>query len=530
MDALLQAEADALAERAAARAAAAAPPPPPTGPPPPAVTTQPGRPSTRPTVEAAHVDVATDAAGATAAAPHAPDNPLSELGTLPGPPPHPDRYVVLEVTPCDDGYDLRLLADPPPDGKAGSAVPPPPLPPLYLRVRGPWADTAPTPGDVVAVADASPDAPGPSGERGARVDGFAHAPSVSLPSLLLAPDRLLSGTRVAGGLTCPRAAVLEERFGGDPGPAATAGTLAHEVLGAALADPATTGAAADAAVARSAARLVEVGLTEAAARTAVAAAAAPIASFAAAYTSRGHPTAPVEDASDASATACLTAVIDIEETVWAPRAGIKGVLDATVAARFGSRASDASDAPSDAPPAHLVPLELKTGRRHDSHRAQVSLYGALLAARYGTPPHAGLLLYTDGRPPSLVPARTGELASLLARRNALAAALAPGAPLPPLLDGGARRPCRSCFQRVACGVATAIGRGGRLCRQAGPTLGRHCRPFVPRCRGLGGRLAGFAGRGRRGRNVPPRGSLDPVWARTRGARASRGWPHPAQRG
>ena len=469
LDAALVAEMEALEARAAARAAAAAGAGPavaaPGSPPPRAVDVGPA--PAWPTVEAeaaAAPPLPTPTPPDAAPTPAATVAALAGLGTLPGPAPHPARYVVLEVESTGDGFDLRLLADP--VGGAGGESPPPP--PLFLRVRGPWAETAPAPGDVVAVVDPTADVAGPRGEPaasvGAGVDGAAPA---SAPALLLAPDRLLSGTRVAGALSCPRAAALDELFGGEPGARATAGTLAHEVLGAALAggDPA---AAAAAAVARSADRLVEVGLTHAAASAAAGAAAGTAAAFAGAYVRGGAPTARVEDASDPRSVAALAAVVDVEEVVWAPRAGIKGVLDATVAARFGSggdggaraRAVVSRAPPRPLPALEVVPLEFKTGRRHDSHRAQVSLYLALLAARYGAPASRGLLLYADGRPPTAVRAHAGEAASLLAVRNAVAASLAPGAALPPVLPVGGRRACGTCFQRAACGVAAAARRGG----------------------------------------------------------------------
>lgn len=48
--------------------------------------------------------------------------------------------------------------------------------------------------------------------------------------LVLQPDVLLSGTRVAGSYKCARQAVLEERFGGDSGAKAVEGTLLHDLF------------------------------------------------------------------------------------------------------------------------------------------------------------------------------------------------------------------------------------------------------------------------------------------------------------
>ncbi len=48
--------------------------------------------------------------------------------------------------------------------------------------------------------------------------------------LILQPDVLLSGTRVAGSFKCPRLSVLEERFGGESNAKAVEGTLLHDLL------------------------------------------------------------------------------------------------------------------------------------------------------------------------------------------------------------------------------------------------------------------------------------------------------------
>jgi hypothetical protein len=48
--------------------------------------------------------------------------------------------------------------------------------------------------------------------------------------LVLQPDVLLSGTRIAGSFKCLRQAVLEERFGGEGNAKAVEGTLLHDLL------------------------------------------------------------------------------------------------------------------------------------------------------------------------------------------------------------------------------------------------------------------------------------------------------------
>ena len=75
-------------------------------------------------------------------------------------------------------------------------------------------------------------------------------------------------------------------------------------------------------------------------------------------------------------------VTDIEESVWAPKYGIKGNIDATLMVAFEAgplqqqrqqRVHNLGQRQQ--LPAVLAPLEFKTGKPHHSHRAQVSLAG-----------------------------------------------------------------------------------------------------------------------------------------------------------
>ena len=373
---------------------------------------------------------------------------------------------------------------------------------------------------------------GPRGEPKITIGGSDENSSSSstLPpvTLIVRPDLLLSGTRVTNALRCVRQAAIEERFGGESGVAATEGTLAHELLGVALrggcsgegeeeekklkeegekrvfvlgaekekvkpsAASASLLAAAEATAcsARNAEQLVEVGHDEKSAAATLRNAAAPLSAFVSRFLRSGPPppdarivsvggSAPGA-ASSAKDTASVAAVVDIEEVVWAPAVGIKGVIDATVAVRYGSGGSGGGGGSGgargpgrgiDADSADLVelaPLEFKTGKRWPTHRAQVSLYMNLLHARYGAAPSAGLLLYlADPLAPEAVAAHAGEAASLLAARNALADGLVPGggwgtarAPArpPPMLRDP--RACGGCFQRRACALTHLALEGG----------------------------------------------------------------------
>ena len=58
----------------------------------------------------------------------------------------------------------------------------------------------------------------------------AHTRSPTTGLVVLHPDVLLSGTLVSGSYKCPRASVIQERFGGSSGVAAVQGTLLHELF------------------------------------------------------------------------------------------------------------------------------------------------------------------------------------------------------------------------------------------------------------------------------------------------------------
>ena len=85
-------------------------------------------------------------------------------------------------------------------------------------------------------------------------------------ALVLLPDVLLSGTRVASSFKCVRQAVLEECFGGRASAKAVEGTLLHELFQAALLDaPATADsleAHARSIAMRNTEKLIDVGLDE----------------------------------------------------------------------------------------------------------------------------------------------------------------------------------------------------------------------------------------------------------------------------
>ncbi|KAK9846251.1 hypothetical protein WJX81_000082 [Elliptochloris bilobata] len=229
----------------------------------------------------------------------------------------------------------------------------------------------------------------------------------STGALVLLPDVLLSGTRVSSSFKCVRQAVLEERYGGDSSAKAVQGTLLHELFQAALLDEHSTADSLEA-HARSIAlrhtdKLLDVGLDE-------------------------------------------------QQALAVMQNGMAGLLAWLHTFRRATPAEDASVRVDGACLSRgLAPLEFKTGKAHQSHRAQVTLYLLLLEERYGAPMSRGLLWYLSQPRPEVVRRVPEEVSALLMQRNQLASALAHGTRLPPLLRDP--RACGGCFQLSTCTLA-----------------------------------------------------------------------------
>lgn len=69
-------------------------------------------------------------------------------------------------------------------------------------------------------------------------------------------------------------------------------------------------------------------------------------------------------------------LLDVEEKIWSPKYGLKGMIDATVQVTM----QDGNDEKR-----LTVPFEVKTGRNATAaHKAQTALYTLLCSDRYGT--------------------------------------------------------------------------------------------------------------------------------------------------
>lgn len=82
----------------------------------------------------------------------------------------------------------------------------------------------------------------------------------------------------------------------------------------------------------------------------------------------------VKDRNGAQALLCVNKLLDVEEKVWSPVYGLKGMIDATVQVVMHDGVKERT---------LTVPFELKTGKFPSAaHKAQTALYTLLLSDRY----------------------------------------------------------------------------------------------------------------------------------------------------
>ncbi|KAI9487574.1 MAG: DNA replication factor Dna2-domain-containing protein [Benjaminiella poitrasii] len=134
-------------------------------------------------------------------------------------------------------------------------------------------------------------------------------------------------------------------------------------------------------------------------------------------------------------------VLDIEEHLWSPTYGLKGMVDASVQLKL-----------SPTNKVLTVPFELKTGKasRFLTNRAQTLLYTLLMSDRYDIDIGAGILYYSKTNSLYLVPSSRNDLRSLIMSRNYLAIACKNTGSLPPMIKNS--HSCQYCYINNVCTV------------------------------------------------------------------------------
>ncbi|CUM63448.1 uncharacterized protein PRCAT00001023001 [Priceomyces carsonii] len=136
-----------------------------------------------------------------------------------------------------------------------------------------------------------------------------------------------------------------------------------------------------------------------------------------------------------------TEALDVEENIWSPMFGIKGMVDVTLEAKIASENSRGK---------FLLPMEIKTGKEHISHQAQSSLYSLLFKDRYDMDVNSFLLVYTKERITKQYDISPADLRSLVNLRNRITKYLKENTrELPPLIK---QSQCDRCEIQEPCMV------------------------------------------------------------------------------
>uniref|UniRef100_A0A2K6GRJ8 DNA replication ATP-dependent helicase/nuclease DNA2 n=1 Tax=Propithecus coquereli TaxID=379532 RepID=A0A2K6GRJ8_PROCO len=209
--------------------------------------------------------------------------------------------------------------------------------------------------------------------------------------LILYPDMLISGTSIASSIRCMRRAVLSETFrSSDPATRQMLiGTVLHEVFQKAISDSFASEKLQELAFQT----IQEIKhLKEIASRCEISCSNCFFFSFRPSNGGKNNSTCSIE----------VVNSVDIEESIWSPRFGLKGKIDVTVGVKIHRGYKTKYK---------IMPLELKTGKESNSieHRSQVVLY-TLLSQERRADPEAGWLLYL--KTGQMYPVPKTQLASL----------------------------------------------------------------------------------------------------------------------
>ncbi|KAH9622076.1 hypothetical protein KSS87_007326, partial [Heliosperma pusillum] len=179
--------------------------------------------------------------------------------------------------------------------------------------------------------------------------------------LIVHPNLLLSGTRIAGSFSCSRRAVLDERLKcSEHSTAALIGTILHQIYQAGLImeHPTIEGLLEFAKVVmqKNIESLYACGVQEKDVWVTLNEAIPKICNWIGLFMKSQKSNAPTVDfgPSDGLVKVNISDVVDIEEMVWAPKYGLKGMIDASVRVKIFSNGKHIDE--------KMMPLEFKTGK------------------------------------------------------------------------------------------------------------------------------------------------------------------------
>ncbi|XP_049368809.1 DNA replication ATP-dependent helicase/nuclease JHS1 [Solanum verrucosum] len=275
--------------------------------------------------------------------------------------------------------------------------------------------------------------------------------------LIVHPDILVSGTRVAGSFSCSRRAVLDERLKfGEYSAAALIGTLLHQMFQAGLIRESPTKEFledyARVVLQKSLESLYACGVNENDTHKTLIEAIPKLLNWIRSFRYSEVSESPSIDfgSEDGAKKIKVSEVLDIEEMAWAPKYGLKGMIDASLQVNVKSN--------TNVPNEMIMPLEFKTGKATNGqatmeHNAQVMLYTLLMSERYSQHIGHGLLYYLHTDQTQGITVCRSDLVGLIMRRNELANDLLKASitqQLPPMLQSP--NMCRGCRHLNVCTI------------------------------------------------------------------------------
>ncbi|XP_019452538.1 PREDICTED: DNA replication ATP-dependent helicase/nuclease DNA2 isoform X2 [Lupinus angustifolius] len=274
--------------------------------------------------------------------------------------------------------------------------------------------------------------------------------------LIVHPDILMSGTRVASSFSCARRTVLDERIkSNEYSIAALTGTLLHQIFQAGLIKVSPTvnflEEYAEVVLQRNVESLYACQENEDNVRKTLINSIPKLLSWIGQFKNteeRKNPNVNFRF-DDCQKKVIISEVIDIEEMAWAPKYGLKGMIDSSLRVKVQSTKDEGEK---------IMPLEFKTGKSSNSqslveHRAQVILYTLLMSERYQKTIDSGLLYYLQSDQTQGIVAERSDLVGLIMRRNELASDILKALTLqqlPPMLQSPSL--CRSCRHLDVCSI------------------------------------------------------------------------------
>ncbi|KAL4378954.1 hypothetical protein GQ457_02G021680 [Hibiscus cannabinus] len=283
--------------------------------------------------------------------------------------------------------------------------------------------------------------------------------------IIIHPDILVSGTRVAGSFSCPRRTVLDERLrSNEHSTAALIGTLLHQIFQAGLVKESPTvhylEEYARIVLQKNMESLYACGVNENEIYRTLTEAIPKLVDWIVLFKDSQEPQVPTVDfgSDNGPKKVTLFEVIDIEELAWAPKYGLKGMIDVSVRVKFESGGKEGDE--------KIMPLEFKTGKMPNGqasnmkssymwasveHCAQVILYTLLMSERYLKHIDSGFLYYLQADQTQGIVVRRSDLVGLIMRRNELANDLLKALTtqkLPPMLQIPSM--CKGCRHLDVC--------------------------------------------------------------------------------